>query len=825
MFSHFQGAARPSCSPVGRPLRRRLTTVLTLLLLGSSARALPAQLDEIGVLRQQAPALDSFVLHGTLPLKARQYMPGQSDIRFALRDADGNTYPAQVNVVSRYPTPADGADVIELMAMVNRPDNVPAGAQLSFDVLRLQGTSAGKVRPTGAVSRLIRQPGGVTLRTRDVFGHEYSAELMRDLRSTSSDLRTLKAGPLASQFRTHENLRPIQPQSGPQATLPHLMGVHSYITVWDRLNIVSLDLRMHNGHEGRVEGNDQDDAMGTVYFDGLTLDVPAGWKVLAAYDDPALASPHESQGRMLLPLVEPLAGNKLHGMHQQSQFHRRLILCMEGSEELAQSIVSESGLAFCKDGYDKHGNRYNSWWNPETSRYFSTNLPLPDLSYLESEAQSRNEMNGLMYGLRESLESGQPGPWPVVSPSLGWAHPYGYAHGGAVGGSGIFFFEGVKTAWSGSKDGYRYYQLTHRMYTERHPTALYQLNGDAFHLENWIEQGPNGPYLPVYIWTIPWLILGDPHGFLTAPDVHVNAVQAQDRSAAYFRELKEFRHIDGAHLIRATRSAKVLAWLGNDAIAKDDLMMQAELARASYSGLPQSPDNSGITPGLFVDQQYAEQYPGQGLKVDREQGWMINTVACAYAMARPSWRGQVRPWFDDVVDLMLLGQSDCLGNISSYPSYNHLNGQYRTLQSISECILQNAMWGVKTTVYDRAAPIRASQVSDILTKSTYSMIHNLVWEPGTGAPHFYTAMGLFDPTTPLFCNYVPSDGYESFDGYQIWNMMVFGYQLTGDPRFLSRATDASGGVLTPLSMGMDEHHGELETRAGMISFLQTVFGL
>ncbi len=824
-FSLSLGAARPACSCVAAQRRPLLTAFLTLALLGSPALALPALQNAIGVLRQAAPQLETFVLHGTLPLPPRLYLPGNPTGRFLLRDGDGNTYPAQTNVVSRYPLSTDGADVIELVSMVTRPDNVPPGTQLSFDVLHIPGADHGSTRPTVAVSRLIRQPGGITLRTRDVFGNPYKAELMRDLRSSSSELRTLKTGRVASQFRTHENMLPVAPVSGPSGTLPHLMGVHSYVTVWDRKDIVSLDLRVHNGHEGRMQGDAQDDPMGTLFFDGLTLDVPEGWKVLSAFSDPTLAAAVSEQSRVLVPLVKPLPNNKLHAMHQQSQFHRRLILCKEGSEQLALSILREEGLAFCKDGYNTQGNRYYSWWNPHTSRYFTTNMPLPNLDYLESEADSRNEMNGLLYGLRASLESGNPGPWPVVSSNLGWAHPYGYEHGGAPGGSGIFFVEGVKTAWSGSSDGYRYYQLTHRMYTERHPTALYQGNGDAFHLERWVKTGPNGPYLPVYIWMIPWLILGDPHGFLNAPDLHTNAVEAQGRAPAYLRELETFMHVDGAHLIRYTRAAKTLAWLGNDSLAKDDLMMQAELARASYSVLPQTAGDVGISPGLFVDKQYAEQYPHQGLWLDREQGWMVNTVAAAYSMAHPVWRSQVRPWFDDVVDLMQLGQTNCIGSIMSYPSDNHLNGQYRLLQSISECIIQNALWGVRTTVYDNAAPVRAAQVDQILIKSTYAMISDLVWEPGAPNPHFYTALGPWDTTTPSFCNYVPADGYASYDGYQIWNMMVFGYKLTGDARFLNRATDASGGVLTPQSMGMDLYHGDLETRAGMIGFLQTVLGL
>ena len=131
----------------------------------------------------------------------------------------------------------------------------------------------------------------------------------------------------------------------------------------------------------------------------------------------------------------------------------------------------------------------------------------------------------------------------------------GYAHGGEE----IYFCDGVRTAYAASNDGYRYFQVVHRMMSERHPVALYDGDGDAFSFEDWIVQGPSGPYVPTYIWTWPVLFLGDPFGFEDSPTFQRDAVAAMGLAPAYEGALLDYEPIDRAHLVRYTRSPKVLA--------------------------------------------------------------------------------------------------------------------------------------------------------------------------------------------------------------------------------------------------------------------------
>jgi hypothetical protein len=45
-------------------------------------------------------------------------------------------------------------------------------------------------------------------------------------------------------------------------------------------------------------------------------------------------------------------------------------------------------------------------------------------------------------------------------------------YGGMTSGSEIWFYDGFKTAYASSREGYRSYEFSHRMYCERQPQLL-----------------------------------------------------------------------------------------------------------------------------------------------------------------------------------------------------------------------------------------------------------------------------------------------------------------------------------------------------------------
>lgn len=832
--------------PEGGESRRGLTRgglLATLLLLagcsggggggddGAPAPPDPPQVDasyEVGdvlaCVELAAPDTTAFVLRATVPVPPALYpLAEEPDASpFAIRDSAGAEVSAQVEIVSRYPDPEHGADVVEVLASVARPEGVLPGQRITYSVVWSPNFPAAHQR-AASVAQLVDAPRSLVLRTHDVFGHPYEADLLTDYRSEApDDLVVLRDGAVAHQERTHETLLPVTPVEGSTGTVPHLMGVHTYLTTWRALEFVSLDLRVHDGHDGQDPTTDTDDPGGTIYFDSLELVAPTGWTLLHAYPCPTTGVHYVEGPSNVWPIIAPLDGGALHVMHAQEQLERRLVLVREGHEAAARVVLEEQGLAFCRKGTTGEGFELFSWWNAATARYFAQNLPLPDLDYLEPMTSSRNELYDDYLAVHDALRNGVPGPWPVTWGNVGWAHPWGPQFGAMHGGAEIFFWEGVKTAWSASVDGYRLFQMTHRMYTERHPTALYDRHGRPHHLEDWIEEGPNGPYLPTWMWLRPQLYLGDAFGFGDAPTFQVDAVVAQGRTPDYDADLDGFDPIDTQHLTRYLRAPKVLVWLGNDALAKDDLLLQGELCRASYTLLPQKPDGTGIIVGAKHSLDYVEEHPGWGFDIDRGHGWILDAAATAFALGDEAWREEVRPWFVDYVDLVEAGQSTCTGAMQSTPNGNHFGAQYRVLQSISEAIVENALWETRTTVFGDHDPENAARIDSILAASTGAMISPLVWDEVGNVMHFYTALGPIDQELPPFCTYVPPDGEEGEDGWQTWNVFVFGLLCTGDPYYLERARQMAGGVLTVESIGMDHLAGELETRAGMISLLQSL---
>lgn len=779
-----------------------------------------AEGDEVAVLELAAPSVSNFVLHGTLPVPQGLLVDTDGPSPFMLRDADGNEVKTQVEIVSRYADDADGADVLEVLAVVNRPAGASVGDRIEYTVL-WSPNYPNDPQIDSAVQTLIDTPEALTLRTTDVFGNIYDADLLADLRTDDPvELQHKRSGPVANQVRTYENLVPQVPMLGPTGTLAHMMGVHTYMTTWRNEGFISFELRVHNGHDGSNPSSDQDDPAGKLYFEELEIIAPSGWTLFQAYPTPSTGTSYNEGGDTVWPIVAPIGGGTMHMMPKQSMFHRRFVLCKTGQESAARAALAEEGLAFCRAGSNPDNVEYLSWWNSLSSRYFAQNVALPTLDFMETEAQSRSELSNYFDDVRGDLGAGTLGTWPIVVNAMGWAHPWGPSVGNMHGGAEIYFWDGVKTAWSASREGYRSFQVSHRMTTERHPTALYDDHGEEHQLEDWIAQGPDGPYLPIFVFGIPWLSLGDPWGFNSSPSFQRDAVVAQGRQPAYDAQLSSFEHIDFQHLIRYTRSPKVLVWLGNDALAKDDLFLSAELGRSSYSFLEQTTWGESIVTGAAADANYVAAHPGDGFVIDRGEGWLLDTAVAAYALQDTEWRNRVRPWFEDIVDLVEDGRSDCTGSIMSIPNPSHFGAQYRVLQSISESILQNALWGMRSSVFEDASPARHAQLGTILADSTAAMIGTEVWDPAAGAPHFYTALGPFDQDQAAFCNYVPFDGTEGHDGWQTWNLFVWGYRITGDPIYLTRATEMAGGTLTPANIGMDNLAGELENRVGILSLLQ-----
>ncbi len=771
-----------------------------------------------------APSQAEFFLRATLPVPPNTF-PREEDVDlFSFVSPAEEVFPAQTEIVTRYSVPEVGADVLEVIARVRAPEGTQPGDRLKYAIIWDPHLPT-PLTLSPAVEELLGDAGSVTASTRDVFGHVYTADLLAKVRTSSPELRRFRDGNHLRQVRAHELLLAESPVTGSLGTLPHLMGIHSYVTFYDQEEFFALDLRVHNGASGLSPYTVLDDPLNDVYFDSFQLRLPEGWKVLVAFRDPYFGDPIPVGGRVAWPIVEPLSDDDLHLMTVQSQFERRLVIAKDDPETVARARVAlnEEGLAFVRPAKGADPGEKWSWWNRDTARYFPQNLRFPDLSFLGEDHEVRAALAQRYEAHLEALVDGTTGPWPIVEEVMGWCHPWGPAFGAMHGGSEIFLFDGLRTASSASLEGYRLHQLSQRMYTCRQDVTLYEADGTESRVENWVRTEPDSiTYLPVWIFLVPYLFLGDPHGFGDAPTFQQEAVIAQGREPYYSALMHEYQPIDIQHLVRYTRSLKTLAWLGNDALAKDDLRMHAELMRFSYNHLPQTEGGSSIVTGMFSDIEFVASHLGEGLDVTRGEGWLTDTVVAAYRLADPEWRAEVYPWFGEIVQLFSDGQESCSGVIGSVPNHNWFDAQYRCRQSISAAILENGLWGVRTSVYADRDPAMLAQLDELLRKTFYAMISSTYWNDVEHAPYFLVATGPYNTDLPGFCGYVPSDGTMGSDSYQTWCSCAWGFRLTGDSGFLTRATEMAGGDLwSDLEQG---GYGEQENRAALLLLWQEIHG-
>jgi hypothetical protein len=509
----------------------------------------------------------------------------------------------------------------------------------------------------------------------------------------------------------------------------------------------------------------------------------------------------------------------MHMMPAMAQFHRRFVVARAGSEERALSTLNEEGLAFVRDGATVQGRRFWSWWNPTTARYFPQRQRLPELDMLSTAALHADDAGRLANRMAQ-VATGSAGLWPAESQGLGWAHPWGVSDGGMQGGDEIWLFDGMLTAWSASNAGYRLHALQHRMYSDRQSNVLFNADGEPTSVGDWVVHGPSGDYLPVWWYNSPMLWASDPFGFSNAPAFQVQAVASQGLKPSYEVALEGFDPIDEAHLVRYTHNAKVLVWLGNDAVAKDDLWMQAEGFRFAFATLPQDPWNAMIPTGLLSMKTFVHGHPGEGLPFGRGEGWGLDVVNTAYSTQTPAWRAEARGFFDQVIDLVADGQSDCTGIIQATPLYNVFNAQYRCRQSIEAAITENALVGLRESVYRGEDAQRVAQVDAVLKKSLGAMISPLVWDEAHNGPQAMMAVGMIDQEAPPFCAFYPEDGtYGYADHYQIWSSFAYAYRLTGDAIYLERAKQALGAedLHATLTGGALEN---LANRAGLLALVQ-----
>jgi len=747
----------------------------------------------VATLELQAPVATSFILRATMPVPPGTVDPDDREAKFSVLNTDGLVVPTQVETVSLYADRRQGADVVELIARVRRPQNAQPGSRLRFDVA-LNPHTERDLRLLPVVRDVFDAPDQLVLQSRDVFGHLYTADLFCDVRTSTGEAKVLRKGELVKEFMTHEIMLPRIASQGAEGTMPHLMGVHSFIRFYEGEEYFTVDLHAHNGMSGLDKTNPVDDALMDIFFDSLELRVPLGWRVLEAFDTPFSGPGRDEGPHRIYPIVRAQSNGNMHMMPRQSRIVRRLIVTRPERVAHAQAVIEERHQAFCIDGTTPTGADNYSWWNPLTSRYYPQNHRLPTLDHV-GLASIRQQQRDRLDQVSAQVAAGSPGNYPLTEPVLGWAQPWGVPYGGMTGGDEIWLFDGVETAAASSNAGYRLAQLVSRLYIDREPIALFNMDGEPTRDVDWLRpEGINGPYMPMYFTLRPKLPDNDPFGFNDAPTFQTTAVAQMGRRPGYADRIGQFLPVDYQHFVRYTRNLKTLIWLGNDSLSKLDLRLSAELFRLGFHMYPNSNYNHIQNSGLLARTLFVEEYPSQGIGFGRGESWALDAVITAYATGDEAFRERFYPWFEIVADLIEDGQSDCSGFIQAWQSSNYLGGQYRLRQSYEAGITENMLRSMTETIFRSEDEDRADRIEQIMVRSARGNTRAPYWSETEHAPYNFMAVGPYDHDAPLYCGDVPNGAHSpNFDRSQYWSSLAYAYEISGDELFLFRAAEMAGG--------------------------------
>ena len=755
--------------------------------------------DVVALIRVRAGEATDQLVRATVPVPRGTLTDGGLSVPLSVRDWEGNASPTQIEIVSRYPRWEDGADVVEVLAHVRRPEGVAPGE--SFNLELGINPHAKKDLITGQLTAdFLNSPGALKLVGRDVYGNSYSADLLAGWNIQSGEneeelreaTRVVRDGQIARTVATHSVLLPLAPQSGAEATLPHLFGVHSYATAWRGKDFISLDLHVHNGLDGLDTGDERDDALQALHFKDLKLRTPPGWEAAVLIENPMHGSSVTSGGWRWHRLVGGRADGRMHYFPKQGRMLRRLVVYRTSAEADALAMLQNQCQGFSLSGPVPNGNQGWSWWNQQTARYLAQNSRLPDLTHL-SMSNLRNQQEARWSELLQQLESGSSGGYPFEAGGMGWAHPRGVGYGGMAGGDEIWPLDGILLAWTGSQEALSTAQLQARCYADRQPQALYDIAGRPTSLEDLLVQGPEGPYVRCWFYERP-NSGSDVFGFNDAPSHQTDWVTAQDKNPPYEEELSGWMHIDHQHLIRYTRNLKTLSWLSNDAMAKDLLWSATENERLSYHPYPVTSSYDVQSTQMINRINYVEQYPGQGFDMRRSECWGMDAAVCNYAFSDQARRDVLRPWFEGTVDLIDAGQSTCSGNIMSSAIGIVFGQDYRTRQTFEESFATTLLRSFATSVFAEVDEEHWQKAQTSIIDSATCTVSPPFWNDDAGKPAFHVGVGPWDPAEGEFCFDIPGSAFSGYhDSTNPLPMMAWAALASGDDLFTMKSSIMLGG--------------------------------
>lgn len=819
--------------------------MFTTSLLLCAALFAPGEQRTVARLELAAPRTPRFVLRACVPIPSGVFprADGRSPFFVRLPGKSERVVPAQAEIVSR--SPNGDADVVEIIAAAEIEAEVRPGARITCALLLDPDPSAANPSTPGpttphisaAVGSLLDASarGRVALRTRDVYGNLYAAELAGNPSGIGfGSFSVLKRGAVLEEDRCYATLAPIETKSATGPPLPHMMGVHAYWTKSAIDETVGLALRVNNGAiSGNRAPTNLEETLGIVYWTSLELVLPKGWTAIPEVADPFFGAGYDEGEHHVVPLVTPYPSGALHMMGPQAQFERRLVLVPAGFETLARARGPFDGLAFPIRGEDLW-----SWSNPATARYFPQRTLLASIDFLKrgtaaGKAAARQSDAAALSELRAGLTTGTARGYYVESAVMGWAHPWFIQEQGGVGGEGIATIEGHYAAQGASQAGVELLALQQRMNVCRQPEATYDARGEIVGYDRWL--GADGK-IPFDYRTNGGVVIPAfrlPMRYGPPPSAQVLEVVARglrppyDQGNPYENEgevpyegtlLSWWPH-DDQHLVRYTKNTKALVWLANDSMAKDDLMLSAELFHLAFHESPHEPADWSAGMTLRIFEGIAASSPHGGLPLGREHAWGVDAMCAAYSVASPEWRARNRAWFDRVTQLFDAGAmpSGLLQRALNERFLGHT--RYCAAQCFECLFLVHAMRCISESVYRGVDEPRRAVLSKLAQRTGEYLLFGppwqriaSEWQPDLDHPTLFfqgprqgIAVSLNDErATPVFSDasrwgkdYMPADGLGGgVEIVTIWPFLAYLADWTQasagaglDNRYLKRALE------------------------------------
>ena len=248
----------------------------------------------MAVIRVRSTDADSQLVQATLPVPRGTLTDNGLSVPLSIRDEQGNATPTQVEIVSHYPRWEDGADVVEVLAHVRRPEGLEPGEHFDLELGINPHSKKDLIIGQGAAN-LLNSPGAFKLVARDVFDNSYAADLLagwdiqpgenqEELREAT---RVVRDGQIVRTVAFPQRTSaPQSPGGGPRRPCPTCLESTATPAPGEGKNFISLDLHVHNGLDGLDSADERDDALQSLHFKDLKLRTPPGWEVAALIENP-----------------------------------------------------------------------------------------------------------------------------------------------------------------------------------------------------------------------------------------------------------------------------------------------------------------------------------------------------------------------------------------------------------------------------------------------------------------------------------------------------------------------------------------------------------